>query len=51
MKEHVKANVSKVDTEIPEFTISQEDIDNRIYIPPDGENYISDMSLQDKKTS
>ena len=41
--------MSLVETEIPEFTISQEDIDNRIYIPPDGENYSSDMSIPDKK--
>ena len=50
MKEHVKPNVSLVETEIPTFTISQEDIDNRIYIPPDGENYYSDMRIPKDKT-
>ena len=42
--------MSWVKTEIPEFTISQEDIDNRIYIPPNGENYSSDMSIPIDKT-
>ena len=49
MKEHVQPNVSLVATEIPLFKISQEDIDNRIYIEPDSEK--TDMSIPkyDKK--
>ena len=45
----MKPNVSLVEIQIPKFTISQEDFDNRIYIPPDGENYSSDMRILNNK--
>ena len=41
----MKPNVSLVEIQIPKFTISEEDIDNRIYIPPDGENYLTDTIM------